>query len=132
MPRRAEKTTGKGKSRGKLYPLSMRTSLEIRQRLEDAADASGRSLAQEVERRIEDSFRRPPPEKVASLAAINRSLEERIIALEVNAEKISAESEKLIETLKAIVQSVAEKMEAQTPQERTPVKPIYATKDEDK
>jgi hypothetical protein len=35
----------------------MRTSLEIRQRLEAAAAKSGRSLAQEVERRIEDSFK---------------------------------------------------------------------------
>ena len=57
MPRRAEKTTGKGKSSGKLYPLSMRTSLEIRQGLEAAAAKSGRSLAQEVERRVEDSFK---------------------------------------------------------------------------
>jgi hypothetical protein len=60
MPRRAEKTTQKRKVRGKLYPLNMRTTFELRQRLEAAASKSGRSLAQEVERRIEDSFRFEP------------------------------------------------------------------------
>lgn len=41
---------------GKRYPLNMRTTKEIRERLEAAAAASGRSMAQEVERRLENSF----------------------------------------------------------------------------
>jgi TraY domain len=41
---------------GKRHPLNMRTTLETRQRLEAAAAANGRSLAQEVEARLERSF----------------------------------------------------------------------------
>jgi hypothetical protein len=41
---------------GKRYPLNMRTTKETRERLERAAAASGRSLAQEVEYRLEKSF----------------------------------------------------------------------------
>ena len=41
---------------GKRYPLGMRTTKEIRDRLEGAAAAAGRSLAQEVEIRLERSF----------------------------------------------------------------------------
>jgi hypothetical protein len=41
---------------GKRFPLGFRTTREIRERLEKAAAASGRSLAQEVELRLERSF----------------------------------------------------------------------------
>lgn len=41
---------------GKRYPLNMRTTKETRERLEAAASANGRSLAQEVEVRLERSF----------------------------------------------------------------------------
>jgi len=41
---------------GKRVPLNMRTTKEVRQKLEEAAAASGRSLTQEVENRIERSF----------------------------------------------------------------------------
>jgi hypothetical protein len=40
----------------KRYPLNMRTTKSLRQRLERAAKKSGRSLAQEVERRLERSL----------------------------------------------------------------------------
>ena len=40
----------------KRYPLNMRTTKSIRDRLESAANDSGRSLAQEVEYRLERSF----------------------------------------------------------------------------
>src|SRR5258708_35842855 len=43
---------------GKRYPLNMRTTKEIRDRLEAEAVANGRSLAQEIELRLEASFRR--------------------------------------------------------------------------
>ena len=46
----------KPKSEVKRAPLNMRTTPEARRKLEDAADKSGRSLAQEVEYRIERSF----------------------------------------------------------------------------
>lgn len=42
---------------GKRHPLNMRTTEEIRHKLEAAATLSGRSLVQEVEFRIERSFR---------------------------------------------------------------------------
>src|SRR6187431_2169794 len=40
----------------KRYPLNMRTTKSLRMRLERAAAKSGRSLAQEVERRLERSL----------------------------------------------------------------------------
>jgi TraY domain len=51
MPRTKKPTGG-----GKRYPLNMRTTRETRERLEAAAAANGRSLAQEVEVRLERSF----------------------------------------------------------------------------
>jgi Arc-like DNA binding domain len=51
MPR-TTKPTGDGKR----CPLNMRTTRETRERLEAAAAANGRSLAQEVEARLERSF----------------------------------------------------------------------------
>jgi hypothetical protein len=43
---------------GKRYPLNMRTTKEMREKLERAAAQSGRSLVQEVEHRLERSFDR--------------------------------------------------------------------------
>lgn len=51
MPR-----TKKDASIAKRHPLSMRTTIDIKRRLERSAAASGRSIAQEVENRIERSF----------------------------------------------------------------------------
>lgn len=51
MPR-TTKPTGDGKR----HPLNMRTTKETREKLESAAAANGRSLAQEVEARLEASF----------------------------------------------------------------------------
>jgi hypothetical protein len=44
------------RGQAKRHPLNMRTTEAIRRRLEEAAEVSGRSLAQEVERRLEESF----------------------------------------------------------------------------
>ena len=52
MPARAKLPPGKGKR----APLNMRTTQEVRERLEKAAADSGRSLVQEVEVRLEQSF----------------------------------------------------------------------------
>lgn len=46
----------KSKAGGKLHPLSMRTTREVRERLENAAARNGRSLAAEVEERLLGSF----------------------------------------------------------------------------
>jgi hypothetical protein len=51
MPR-----TKKDASIAKRHPLSMRTTLDIKRRLERAAATNGRSIAQEVENRLERSF----------------------------------------------------------------------------
>jgi hypothetical protein len=53
LPRKSTKTRGVGKR----YPLNMRTTKEVRVLLERAAARSGRSLVQEVEHRIDSSFR---------------------------------------------------------------------------
>lgn len=52
--RRGRKSLPEGE--GKRVPLNMRTTQDVRDRLEAAATLSGRSLAQEVERRLEQSF----------------------------------------------------------------------------
>jgi hypothetical protein len=58
MPKLA-RPTGRGKKKpGKMAPLNMRTTEEIRRRMEETAAASGRSLAQEVEYRLSQSFER--------------------------------------------------------------------------
>ncbi len=50
MPRR---TTG---GAGKRMPMNMRTTAELRRKIDKAAAKSGRSLVQEVEHRVEQSF----------------------------------------------------------------------------
>ena len=52
MPARAKLPPGEGKR----TPLNMRTTRELRERLEREAADSGRSLAQEIEFRLERSF----------------------------------------------------------------------------
>jgi uncharacterized protein (DUF1778 family) len=56
MPKRAKSIANKKVLAGKRYPLNMRTTDEVRRALEEAAKQSGRSLAQEVEARLERSF----------------------------------------------------------------------------
>jgi hypothetical protein len=56
MPPRAKATKSKGAEVGKRYPLNMRTTFEVRRELEQAAAATGRSLAQEAEYRIQRTF----------------------------------------------------------------------------
>ena len=45
-----------GVKRGKRHPLNMRTTAKLRLQMEAAAEKSGRSLAQEVEYRLEASL----------------------------------------------------------------------------
>ncbi len=52
MPARAKLPPGEGKR----TPLNMRTTRELRERLEREAAASGRSLAQQVEFRLDQSY----------------------------------------------------------------------------
>jgi hypothetical protein len=42
---------------GKRYPLSLRTTKDLKEKLESASRVSGRSIAQEVEHRLEQSFK---------------------------------------------------------------------------
>jgi uncharacterized protein (DUF1778 family) len=53
---------------GKRYPLNMRTTKEMREKLERAAAKSGRSLVGEVEYRLERSFDREEVVKLQSKA----------------------------------------------------------------
>ena len=52
MPAKAKLPPGEGKR----VPLNMRTTREVRAALEEAAAQSGRSLVQEVEHRLGQSF----------------------------------------------------------------------------
>jgi hypothetical protein len=54
---------------GKRYPLNMRTTRELRERIIAAAHASGRSLVQEVEYRLERSFEKEDQDKLVKAAA---------------------------------------------------------------
>lgn len=54
MPKRFKKNAAR--SNGKRVPLNMRTTSQLRRKIERAAEQSGRSLAQEVELRLEQSF----------------------------------------------------------------------------
>lgn len=56
MPRKTKATIKRERTATKVAPLNMRTTPEIRTRLEMAASKSGRSLVKEVEKRIEQSF----------------------------------------------------------------------------
>ena len=56
MPRKTKATISRERKATKVVPLNMRTTPEIRARLERAASESGRSLVKEVEKRIERSF----------------------------------------------------------------------------
>jgi len=56
MPKKAARTKVGRNSSGKRFPLNMRTTIELRQALEEAARHSGRSLAQEVEQRLQRSL----------------------------------------------------------------------------
>ena len=57
VPHMPTKKRGADKNKEvKLAPLNMRTTRSLRIRLEEAAHVSGRSLTQEVETRLSDSF----------------------------------------------------------------------------
>ncbi|MGL3108896.1 TraY domain-containing protein [Bradyrhizobium sp. BR 1432] len=58
MPRTVVSSGKPKKAMGKRHPLNMRTTEELRDRMEDAARRSGRSLAAEVEVRMERSLDR--------------------------------------------------------------------------
>jgi hypothetical protein len=45
-------------SEGKRHPLNLRTTRELREKIDQMAGISGRSLVQEVEHRLEQSFNR--------------------------------------------------------------------------
>ena len=56
MPRKFEKTDADAPADTKRFPIGLRVSKSVRERLEQAAAESGRSLSQEVELRLERSF----------------------------------------------------------------------------
>ena len=60
-------------TKGKRYPLNMRTTKELREKLERAAAKSGRSLVGEVEYRLERSFDRDEVVKLVSKTWLKRA-----------------------------------------------------------
>jgi hypothetical protein len=60
---------------GKRYPLNMRTTRELRERIIAAAHASGRSLVQEVEYRLERSFEKEDQDKLVKAVATTAATE---------------------------------------------------------
>jgi predicted HicB family RNase H-like nuclease len=63
---------------GKRYPLNMRTTKELRDKIESAATVSGRSLVQEVEIRLERSFQEEEIEKSTGTVKLQVRLSERL------------------------------------------------------
>jgi predicted HicB family RNase H-like nuclease len=63
---------------GKRYPLNMRTTKELRDKIDWAATASGRSLVQEVEFRLERSFQEEEIEKSTDTVMLQVRLPERL------------------------------------------------------
>jgi predicted HicB family RNase H-like nuclease len=63
---------------GKRYPLNMRTTKELRDKIEEAARASGRSLVQEVEFRLESSFLQQEIERETDTVKLQVRLSERL------------------------------------------------------
>lgn len=57
MPRTPSMRVKSHRGAAKLYPLNIRTTASVRLRMVAACRESGRSLASEVERRIDLSFR---------------------------------------------------------------------------
>jgi hypothetical protein len=89
-----ERTTG---GAGKRMPMNMRTTQGLRDRINKAAAKSGRSLVQEVEHRVEESFRRdktletigPIAESLAHLDGCLKSLATSNVQNEYNIGKIN-------------------------------------------
>lgn len=71
---------------GKRHPLNMRTTAELRAKLGWAATQSGRSLAQEVEYRLERSFIEVDP--VQMLATLLADIRQRLEGLESTVERL--------------------------------------------
>src|SRR5262249_58183320 len=63
---------------GKRYPLNMRTTKELRDKIEQAAMTSGRSLVQEVESRLERLFQQEEIEKLTGTVTLQVRLPERL------------------------------------------------------
>jgi Arc-like DNA binding domain len=63
---------------GKRYPLNMRTTKEMRDKLERAAAESGRSLVGEVEYRLERSFDRDEVVKLVNATIVKEWLKKEI------------------------------------------------------
>jgi uncharacterized protein (DUF1778 family) len=77
---------------GKRYPLNMRTTKEFRDKIEWAAAASGRSLVQEVEVRLERLFQQEEIEKLAGAVKLQVTLSERLWHLLEQAAKRKGQS----------------------------------------
>ena len=68
----------KGVLPGKRYPLNMRTTKELRDKIDWAAAVSGRSLVQEVEFRLERLFQEEEIEKSTGTVKLQVRLSERL------------------------------------------------------
>lgn len=77
-PKRGPGRPTEREGESKRAPISMRTTQTIRAALEDAADRGGRSLAQEIEQRLERSLRQDEahsPDTSDALDSIQRMME---------------------------------------------------------
>ncbi len=96
MPARAKLPPGEGKR----VPLNMRTTRETREKLEKSAAESGRSLAQEVEYRLERSFADEP--QSVSASAITRLLNTAMFMVEQQTGKDATDYETYVAVKAAI------------------------------
>jgi hypothetical protein len=97
---------------GKKSPLNMRTTPELRRRLEKAAAVSGRSLVQETEFRLEKSFAEEEFNRLAILSPATFRLAGQIAQAAALAEAISGDSwtenGRARQALKAAIQELIE------------------------
>lgn len=76
--------------------ITFRARPKLKDGLTAAAKESERSLSEEIERRLEQSFEMPSRDYVAELERVNRSLQEKMITLlELKADLTAKESELL-------------------------------------
>jgi hypothetical protein len=90
VPPRAKKVSKKQRDSGKRYLVSLRLGLDTRQKLEEAATKSGRSLAAEAETRLELTFRQDEQSEINALKLQFGPFLGVLLAAGVVAEKFSA------------------------------------------
>ena len=134
MPARAKLPPGEGKR----VPLNMRTTRELREKIEKNAANSGRSLVQEVEHRLEQSFQNERAQQNQSRAIQNAFFEGLggrehypLLVLVGSAVRMVEESSgqkwrQDFETAAQVKEAITTIIEAFSPKATTPAEEVFA------